>query len=154
MPQVERSIEIAAPPTTVFGFIANQPERQPEWWTAFDQQERVTPAPTTLGSVSRYVYNMLGIKIKGEHEVKAIAENEHLLVTTTSGIESTFEFTFRPSGEHTHLTVRVDYTLPGSVLGQLLNRLTIEQRNERDLETALNNLKSILENTPNTGNTA
>lgn len=145
MPLVEQSIDIEAPVQAVFGMIADQPERQPEWWPPIELQERVTPPPTTLGSVSRYVYNMMGVKIKGEHEVMEIRRNEYLLVKTTSGIDSTFEFIFEPLGSGTRLTIRVDYKLPGSVIGQLLNKLVIEQKNEADLRDGLANLKAILE---------
>jgi uncharacterized membrane protein len=145
MPYVEQSIVIAAPPDAVFDMVANQPERMPEWWRAFELQTRVSPPPTAVGSVSRYVYNMLGVKIKGEHQVVELDENARLLVKTLSGIDSMFEFNFIPVDGGTELNVRVEYSLPGSVLGQLLNRLTIEQRNERDLAEGLQNLKQIVE---------
>ncbi|MBZ0277340.1 MAG: SRPBCC family protein [Anaerolineae bacterium] len=145
MPIVEQAIVIAAPVETVFGFIADKPERQPEWWTQFELQERVSPPPTDLGSVSHYVYNMLGVTIKGEHEVIGIDRPEYLHVKTTSGIDSAFEFFFQPDDDGTRLTVRVNYRLPGSVIGQLLNRVIIEQKNESDLNDALHTLKSLLE---------
>jgi uncharacterized membrane protein len=116
-----------------------------EWWPPIELQERVTPPPTDLGSVSRYVYNMMGVKIKGEHEVLEMTPNQHLKVKTTSGIDSQFDWHFAPAPSGTSLTVRVDYTLPGSVLGQLLNRLAIEKKNEQDLEEGLRNLKQIVE---------
>ncbi|MCB9449821.1 MAG: SRPBCC family protein [Anaerolineaceae bacterium] len=144
MPIVEQYIDIAAPLETVFGFIADTPERQPEWWGQFELQERVTPPPTHLGSVSRYVYNMLGVTINGEHEVVGINRPEYLHVRTTSGIDSAFEFFFAPQDGGTRLTVRVDYKLPGSVIGQLLNRVVIEQKNESDLRDALDTLNNIL----------
>ncbi len=145
MPLVEKSIDINTPVQSAFQMIANQPERQPEWWPPIELQERVTPAPTRLGSKSRYVYNMMGVKIKGEHEVLEMRENEYLKVKTISGIDSTFEFIFAPAGTGSQLTIRVDYKLPGSIIGQLLNKLVIEQKNETDLEEGLANLKRILE---------
>lgn len=155
MPRVQNAIDIQAPTARVFTMIANYPERMPDWWNTFELQQRVTPPPTQIGSVSRYVYNMLGIKIKGEHKVLEMTENAYLLVKTTTGIDSTFEFIFEPldaqitdTGESvamTRLTISVDYALPGSVLGQLLNRLTMEQKNERDLHEALINLKALIE---------
>jgi uncharacterized membrane protein len=145
MPYVEQSIVIQSPPEAVFDLIANQPERMPEWWHAFEAQTRVTPPPTVVGSVSRYVYNMMGVRIKGEHQVVEIEDNARLLVKTLSGIDGLFEFSFDAVNGGTELTVRVDYALPGSVLGQLLNRLTIEHRNERDLLEGLQNLKQIVE---------
>ena len=145
MPLVEQSIEIQAPVETVFEIIAHHPERQPEWWPPIEVQERVSPPPTMVGSVSRYVYNMMGVKIKGEHEVLEMSDNQYLKVKTISGIDSTFEFMFEPKGQNTLLTIRVDYKLPGSVLGQLLNKLVIEQKNESDLREGLANLKAIAE---------
>jgi uncharacterized membrane protein len=146
MPYVEQSIDIYAPVEAVYDIIANQPERMAEWWPPMELQERVTPPPTALGSVSRYVYNMMGVPIRGEHKVLALTPNEHLQVKTTSGIDSQFDFHFQPSDYGTYLTIRVDYTLPGSVIGQLLNKLAIEKKNEHDLEEGLRNLKQIMEN--------
>ena len=147
MPLVEQSIDIQAPVEAVFGIIAHTPERQAEWWPPIELQERVTPPPTEVGSISRYVYNMMGVKISGEHEVKEMDENEYLRVHTISGIDSQFEFIFEPmdDGHATRLTIRVDYRLPGSVLGQLLNKLVIEKKNEDDLSEGLQNLKAIVE---------
>ncbi len=145
MPLVEQSIDINAPAEAVFDIVANQPERQAEWWPPIELQERVSPPPTEIGSVSRYVYNMMGVKIKGEHEVLEMTPNEYLLVKTTSGIDSSFEFIFQPIASGTRLTIRVDYKLPGSVLGQLLNKLVIEKKNEDDLRDGLANLKALVE---------
>ena len=145
MPRVEKTITINVPISNVYGMIVNQPERMVEWWPPIELQERVTPPPTQVGSISRYVYNMLGVKIKGQHCVEILCPDERLYVRTISGIDSTFEFIFKPKGQATDLTIRVDYRLPGSVLGQLLNKLVIEQKNESDLREGLANLKAIAE---------
>ncbi|GAB4451846.1 MAG: hypothetical protein Kow00120_22080 [Anaerolineae bacterium] len=146
MPYVEQEIEIDAPPDVVFDMIANRPEQMAAWWPPIEAQARVTPPPTRVGSRSSYVYKMMGVAIKGEHEVTEMTPNAHLKVTTISGIDSTFDFHFAPVGEgSTRLVVRVDYTLPGSFLGQMLNRLVIEKKNEEDLITGLQNLKAMLE---------
>lgn len=154
MPSIGHSIVIHAPPERVFTMIAHNPERMPDWWSAFELQQRITPPPTVIGSVSRYVYNMMGVKIKGEHKVIEMRDNEQIFVRTISGIDGAFEFYFEPVQVDdpeqpdlmgTRLTVQVDYVLPGSVLGQLLNRLTMEQKNERDLHQALITLKALIE---------
>lgn len=118
-----------------------------EWWPPIELQERVSPPPTAIGSVSRYVYNMLGVKIKGEHRVESIRRDDHLTVKTTSGLDSSFHFQFEPAGANaTRLTITVDYQLPGSIVGQLLNKAVIEGENAKNLEKGLENLKGILEN--------
>lgn len=145
MPYVEKTIEISATVDTVYALVAQQPERMVDWWPPIEVQERVTSAPTRVGSISRYVYNMVGIRIKGEHKVIDMVDNRHLLVKTISGIDAAFDFSFIPSSNGTRVTVRVDYTLPGSILGQLLNRMTIERKNQEDLEQGLKNLKKMIE---------
>ena len=146
MPQVEESIDIAAPVAVVFNLIAHQPERMAQWWPPIDLQERVTPPPTQVGSISRYIYNMMNVSIRGEHEVMAYAENQHLRVETISGIASAFDFRFDSrSDSQTRLTIAVDYRLPGSVVGQLMNRLVIEEKNVKDLQEGLRNLKALAE---------
>jgi uncharacterized membrane protein len=146
MPQVAESIEIHAPIEVVFYLVAHEPERMAEWWPPIELQERITPPPTAVGSIARYVYNMMNVSIRGEHEVMAYEENQHLRVETISGIDSAFDFRFEPlDNDSTRLTIMVDYTLPGSVVGQLMNRLVIEERNIRDLQEGLHNLKAIAE---------
>lgn len=146
MPQIEQSILIQASPAAVFRVIAHEPERMPEWWTALEIQQRVTPPPTAVGSIAHYVYNMLGMRIKGEHQVLVCEAPQHLVVRTVSGIDSMFDFSLVGlADDTTRLTVRVAYTLPGSVLGHLINRRTIEQENEQVVVESLNNLKTLIE---------
>lgn len=146
MPRAEHAVQIHAPVSVVFDVIANQPERQPEWWRPIELQERVTPGPTQVGSVSRYVYNMLGVKIKGKHEIIEMQPNARLTVKTLSGLDSTLVFTFTSlAPDQTRLHLRVSYTLPMSIIGQLFNRLELERRNEADLREGLQQLKRLIE---------
>ncbi len=140
VPFVQQSIDIAATPDFVFDLIANQPERMPDWWPPMTAQERVTPPPTQVGSVSRFTYTMLGLKINGEHRVTTLEPGERLIVTTESGVEGAFDFLFQPLAAGMRLTLRVDYKLPG------LDAVpAIEQRNEIELTQGLANLKQIAE---------
>jgi uncharacterized membrane protein len=130
VPEVQQSIEIGVPVENVFMMIANCPERMSEWWTQFELQERITPAPTVIGSRSQYIYNMVGIKIKGEHEVLKLIPNGYLYVKTLTGIDSAFEFVFEQLAQsQSRLTVRVEYRLPGSVLGRILDKVLVEDTN-------------------------
>jgi uncharacterized protein YndB with AHSA1/START domain len=145
MPQVEQTIDIAAPPDAVFKVIADQPERIAEWWRAFESQQRVTQPPTAVGSVTRYVYNMMGIRIKGEHEVLQMEAGTHLVIRTVSGLDGMLDYRLAVIEDGTRLTVLFAYSLPGSMLGQRLNRHNMEQKNERDLAQGLENLKALIE---------
>jgi uncharacterized membrane protein len=50
-----------------------------------------------------------------------------------------------PSQDGTRVEIDVDYDLPGGFLGQVLDRLYVERRNEREVEHSLQNLKELLE---------
>jgi hypothetical protein len=49
-----------------------------------------------------------------------------------------------PREDGTKLSIEVEYTLPGAVLGKLTEHLTV-RRMSRDLHSSLLNLKDILE---------
>jgi coenzyme Q-binding protein COQ10 len=50
-----------------------------------------------------------------------------------------------PRGESTETTTEFDYTLPGSVLGKVADRLLVEKRMRRDFVNSLENLKLLAE---------
>jgi hypothetical protein len=58
------------------------------------------------------------------------------------------DYRLAPTDDGTRLTVLFAYSLPGSMLGQRLNRLSMEQKNERDLAQGLENLKALIEGEP------
>lgn len=146
MPAVSETIDINAPIEKVFRWVAHMPDRMPQWWRPMELHQRVTPEPTALGSVSRYVYNMVGIRIKGEHQVTEYAENERLQVQTRSGINASFLFTFQAvTGFRTRVTLRAEYQLPGAIIGKLISRAALEQRNMEDARGALKTLKTMVE---------
>ena len=45
----------------------------------------------------------------------------------------------------TTVTARVDYTIPGSYLGQILDKLFVERQNSRDMADNLRRLKEMAE---------
>ncbi len=51
----------------------------------------------------------------------------------------------QPRGEGTEATTEFEYTMPGSVLGKVADRLLIEKRMRRDFENSLENLKLLAE---------
>ncbi len=50
-----------------------------------------------------------------------------------------------PRGDDTETTTEMEYSLPGSVLGRVADRLLIEKRFRRDFENSLENLKLLAE---------
>jgi uncharacterized protein YndB with AHSA1/START domain len=144
MAHVEKSIVIQAPPEKVFARIEDN-ESYPEWWPNMIEQKRDKPGPLEIGSRSKYKYNMLGATLVGEVILEVYEPPQRVAVRTTGGANGTFDWRFRPEGSGTRLDVVVDYTLPGSFLGKLADKLVVEKRNEADLEEGLKKLKALLE---------
>ncbi len=53
-----------------------------------------------------------------------------------------------PTDGGSRVELVVDYELPGSFLGELLDRLYVERRNEREAQHSLENLKDLVEGRP------
>jgi uncharacterized membrane protein len=67
------------------------------------------------------------------------------VMKTTGGIPSTWTWLMAPVDDGTELKVTIDYTVPGSALGVVADKLVIEKQNRKELEQALATLKAKLE---------
>ena len=56
-----------------------------------------------------------------------------------------FLYTFDERDSKTAVTVVIDYTIPGSYLGHILDKLFVERQNAKDLEEGLARLKEMAE---------
>lgn len=58
-----------------------------------------------------------------------------------------WEWTFDENGASTAVSVQIDYTVPGSYLGQALDKLVVERQNAKQTEDTLAGLKAQVEGT-------
>jgi uncharacterized membrane protein len=65
--------------------------------------------------------------------------------TSRGGGRLTMRQVVMPSDRGSRVVLNVDYDLPGGFLGDLLDRLYVERRNEREAEHSLQNLKDLVE---------
>ena len=70
---------------------------------------------------------------------------ERFVMQTTGGIPSTWTWQIAPTGNGTELKVAIEYTVPGSALGALADKLVVEKQNRKELESSLTTLKVKLE---------
>lgn len=64
---------------------------------------------------------------------------------STSGWQ-TWDFKAEDGG--TNVAVEMEYTVPGSLLGKIADRLVLERMEERTMHHSLENLKMLMEETP------
>lgn len=142
MAKIEKSIFINAPVERVFAFMA-KPENLPEIWPSLQEVRNVQPLPNG-GYSYDWTYKMAGMRIEGRAEWTEFAQNRRIVDTNEGGIPSTFIWTYEAESGGTRVSVSVDYTIPGAVLGRLAEPI-IHKMNEQEAQTVLANLKARME---------
>jgi len=143
MAVIERQVDINAPIEDVFAYMDN-PLHQPQ----------ITPSMTEVKSVERisnggtrshYVYKMAGIQFEGTAEAFEYVPNSRIGFNLFGGIEGKIWWQFEPLDvHHSRMIYRAEYTVPVPVLGDALAKLATSY-NEREVETKLANLKTMME---------
>jgi uncharacterized membrane protein len=142
MAKIEKSISINAPVEKVFEFMS-KPENLPEIWPSLQEVRNVQSLPN--GSYCYdWTYKMAGVRFDGKAEWTEFVKNQRIVDKNESGIPSTFIWTYRAEDGGTRVSVSVDYTIPGAVLGKLAEPI-IHKMNEHEAETVLANLKARME---------
>ena len=144
MAHIAKSIHIAAPVEAVFDY-ATVIASIPEWYTSMVEVRNATHPRVRKGASYEWVFKMLGMRFDGKAEYVDVVPNERIVTRTEGGIPSKWEFRYAPDGDGCRVSVTVDYTVPGKLLGKIADKLFIEGHNERDLEHALANLKAHCE---------
>ncbi|MGF1495596.1 MAG: SRPBCC family protein [Elainellaceae cyanobacterium] len=143
MATIERSIEIKAPVNQVFEYMddpLHQPQITPSM-TAVKDIERLSNG----GTRSHYTYKMAGIPLKGTAEAIEYTPNERIVFQLSGGIDGKIWWLFGPvNSNNSRMTYRTEYTVPVPVLGEPLAKLATVF-NEREVETKLANLKTVME---------
>lgn len=136
MPESTFSAVVPADPESVLSTIAEQPARIPEWWHTVASVDSKAPL-TTPGARCAVVLELRGVRVKGEWEVVRYEPGAYLSLRSISGVEGIYEFLVEPHRDGAKLTVRAAYALPGSLLGGVVNRLSLEAQLQDDLADAV-----------------
>lgn len=141
MSHVEGVIQIMAPPAKVQAALEDIPHA-PDWITSLQKVWDVQGQGK--GCKYKWTFKMGGINVDGETEISE-SSAERFVMATTGGIPSTWTWEMKPADGGTELKLSIDYSVPGSVLGAIANKLIIEKENDKELRSALVNLKGRLE---------
>ncbi len=144
MARIEREIFIQAPVEQVFEPVYH-PEQQPEWLAGMVKVYDVSSEPITVGSTYKFAYQMSGVKLQGTSTFVELVPLKRCVVRSEGAINSTWTWTYEPQAEGTLLKCTVEYTIPGSTLGRIADKLIIERANTNNLEQTLHNLKQRIE---------
>lgn len=144
MTRIDKSIEIAASPEDVWTAIL--PENMPQWFEPFEKVEWTSQEKHKAGSTFRVSSDMVDTKSSWDAVMTEVKENELGVWRTTSGsIDGVATASLSPTESGTRLSVSMDYKLPYSVIGRMLDKIRVQKELSRDFEVGLADLKYILE---------
>ena len=149
MGRIEKSIEIKAPPEKVWEMLALD-----RFWRT---QKNVKSVEYT--SEAHTLEDKLGVGASAritdtegrqyDMEITKSLENKKISSRSTNApyLSSLIvTYVLKPKGAGTEMTYAVDYELLWGIFGKLLDISFAHRSHEKDVEKALENLKSILEN--------
>lgn len=146
MSHLSMSVDVGAPPESVFDLIAD-PVRSPDWQTLLVEMGTIAGRPGGIGSSFVGYYRVAGRKLTARFVVTA-AERPALFQvngTTTGGWER-WTTLIEPTPGGCRLSVKLEYELPGEIVGSLFGMLT-GNRLEREFRRTYDNLRRVAEAT-------
>ncbi len=140
---LEKSIVINAPVQAIEA-ISLDPSRIPDWFAGIKSLEpdAVYPEP---GGRADIVYKSAGATFKLKVTVLELEQGRLYAHKMEGMVAGTYRTMYKPEGNATRVTMWFDYEMPGAALGKVLDKLVVERMNTKNLETSLNNLKSLAE---------
>ena len=146
MTSITKSVVINTPLDGIRPYYAH-PVHTLQWAQAvylFEPEE----AWPSAGSTAKMGIKSGGLKIEGvattvEYDPETM--NHHWQLEPANMDVMDFWYNFDKGEGQTTVTARVDYTIPGSYLGQILDKLFVERQNAKDIEDGLSRLKEMAE---------
>jgi ribosome-associated toxin RatA of RatAB toxin-antitoxin module len=144
MSHLSTTVRIEASATDVFDLIAD-PARSPEWQTLLAEMGSIAGRPGGIGSSFVGFYRVAGRKLASRFVVTAAERPRILQVNgTTSGGWARWTTMLEPEAAGCVIQVRLEYELPGEIVGSLFGLLT-GNRIEREFRRTYDNLKRLAE---------
>ncbi len=137
----QNSIVINAPLRTAFAYV-NDLNTMPDWLAGLVEVRNVIGAG--MGQQCDFTFKMVGIQLRGSAVIVDCVPDERCTHQSIGMLSADWTNIVEPHEDGTKLTIEVEYTLPGAVLGKLAEHLTI-RRMKRDLQSSLLNVKEMLE---------
>ena len=146
MTRVERSIEIKASPEKLWPMIWW--DGWTKWYAPFKEGkvEYTSKEKNKVGATVHVIAELGGIKGEFDAENTEAIENEKVAWRTTGGNFTGFGVNaLSPTKAGTKVTIMMDYELPYSILGKIINKLRFQKALEKNIDTGLDKLKIMLE---------
>jgi len=142
--RIEESIVIMAKPERIWPFLFW--DRIPEWLDGIRKARYTSEEKDSVGATAHVIAEMAGIKAEWDVEITEYVRNERATWRTTGGNLTAVGLTMLESVEAgSKLTFVIDYDLPYSILGKVVDKLMVSRDVEKGIKTGLRKLKRIVE---------
>jgi uncharacterized membrane protein len=148
MTSIERDISIDVPPEVVFKELVDL--HRLDRWSTITVSHEGPDTPIAEGDEFTQTVRIAGVNLESEWRCTECGPPSTVAyeATATGGGRLSMRQVVAPASAGSRVMFRVDYDLPGGFLGDLLDRLYVERRNEREVEHSLQNLKDLVEAGP------
>ncbi len=147
MTHIHDSIIINAPVDKVFS-VGRDPRRWATWWVNLSEPRKMK-GDGSAGTVVEHDYLVAGLQLHLKTKVLDdrydVDGKGHWRGTFDGSMHGEQRWDYEPAEGGTRVTADIDYTVPGSVLGKVADRLFIERMEERAIHQTLENLKFMVE---------
>ena len=144
MSHMSTSLHVEAPPWILFDLIAD-PARSPEWQSLLVEMGEIAGRPGGVGSSFIGYYRVAGRKLTSRFVVTAAQRPRLIQINATAtGGWARWTSMIEPATTGCTLTVRLEYELPGEIVGSLFGMLT-GNRLEREFRRTYDNLRAVAE---------
>lgn len=144
MPRIQKAATVNAPVDRVFQAI-DDPEMMERYVPSVTKVSDVERTDARLGDTFRVTYEMLGIHFDQHFTYSEYDRPRKIAAGFTGAMTGTMRCQLEPLDTGTHVTLEIDYQMPGGVLGKAANRLVAERMNEQTAERMLENIKAQVE---------
>ena len=142
--RIEKSIEINAPPEEIWQFMSW--ERTPEWYGAFKKVVQTSKEKDAVGETVHISGEVAGAKAEWDAEITERVVNEKVGWRSIGGSFTGFGSQARaPTKTGTKITFVMDYNMPYSVFGKLMDKLRFQKAFEKTIDEGAKKLKELVE---------
>ena len=148
MTRIEKSIVIEAPVEKVFDFVTDVDNfvktQPPETETTVLSRDK---GPDRVGRKAKVRAKAGGQVLEMEMETTELVKNKRHVVRQKSGALKKMEATdlFEPTEKGTKWTVILEYELPYSLLGKVVDKLKVRKDMEKSVDYSMKKTKELIE---------
>ncbi|MDQ1439671.1 MAG: Polyketide cyclase / dehydrase and lipid transport [Acidimicrobiaceae bacterium] len=149
MGKINRSTVVGCPPDRVFA-VLSQVERLADFSSMTVDIRNGPGRPVQVGDHFEQVVKVLGKELDTEWEVVEVQAHSLLRFegTASAGARATLVERLTAEGTGTRVELDVDYDLPLGILGDAVDAVYLQSKNEEQAEEILGKLKALCETTP------